>query len=154
GPPGAAGDGARAPGHRQPLRSVPPSLAPRGRTSPRRDEAGRGTTFEGERSMNALPQPFGGSLNVRPVPEVPAPHAEHDDGIPGAPDSPGKKISAGLVWRAFRRHWWQVLLLWGIGSSALAAAAFHMIKPTYDALARVRVEPGEQSLYTSKHGTP
>jgi succinoglycan biosynthesis transport protein ExoP len=104
--------------------------------------------------MSTLPDPFDGSLHRRPVSEVAASHPEYDDESMDAPAGPSKRISAGLAWRAFRRHWWQVVLLWGIGSAALMVMAFNAIKPTYDALARVRVEPGEQSLYTSKNATP
>jgi len=61
------------------------------------------------------------------------------------------KISLRLVWRAFRRHWWQILLLWSLGSALGMFMARSRIKPTYEAVARVRVEPGEQSLYTAKN---
>lgn len=104
--------------------------------------------------MSTLPEPFDGSLNPRPASEAAAAHLDFDDEFLEAPAAPRKTISAGLVWRACRRHWWQVGLLWGIGSAALMMMAFHAIKPTYDALARVRVEPGEPSLYTSKAATP
>jgi capsular exopolysaccharide synthesis family protein len=40
------------------------------------------------------------------------------------------------------------MLLWVAGSSALMALAYYKIKPTYDARAQVRIEPGEQSLST------
>jgi capsular exopolysaccharide synthesis family protein len=65
----------------------------------------------------------------------------------------GRKVSLRLVWRAVRRHWWQAFLLWLSGSSALMALAYHKVKPTYDARARVRVEPGEQSLITKEGKT-
>jgi len=99
-------------------------------------------------------RPYDGSFPDRMTTEVPAAQVELDGEYAENSASPGKSITPGLVWRAFRRHWWQVALLWGIGSAVLVAVAFQVIKPTYDALARVRVEPGEQSLYTSKSATP
>ena len=35
----------------------------------------------------------------------------------------------------------------GAGSAALMALAYYKVKPTYDAIAAIRVEPGEQAIY-------
>ncbi|WP_406701326.1 polysaccharide biosynthesis tyrosine autokinase (plasmid) [Singulisphaera sp. Ch08] len=109
--------------------------------------------------MNNLPEPFDGSLNLRPVPETSvyansASDFDDESADVSASSGTGNRVSVGLVWRAFRRYWWQVLVIWGMGSAALVTLAYTVIKPTYDAVARVRVEPGEQSLYTSKNTTP
>lgn len=84
----------------------------------------------------------------------PAPEPDDDPADASAAGPARPKISAGLVWRACRRHWWQVGLLWAIGSAALMSLAYYVVKPTYDAVAQVQVEPGEQSLYASKNITP
>ena len=107
--------------------------------------------------MNTLPEPLGDSLKHRLPQEIPSYGGYHTDPEEEGGDSRSegtKLLSVGLVWRAFRRHWWQVGLLWILGSTALATMAYRRIKPTYDAMARVQVEPGEQSLYTSKSATP
>jgi capsular exopolysaccharide synthesis family protein len=62
----------------------------------------------------------------------------------------GIRVSARLVGRALRRHWWQALLLWGVGSAFLVTMAQRRILPTYDATARVRVELPEQSPYVTQ----
>ncbi|WP_422931943.1 polysaccharide biosynthesis tyrosine autokinase [Singulisphaera sp. PoT] len=74
---------------------------------------------------------------------------QDDDGDGGGPSRP--KISPKLILRAFRRHWWQILLLWAVGSGVGIFMAKTRIKPTYEAVGRVRVEPGEQSLYTVRN---
>src|SRR5215218_9747923 len=104
--------------------------------------------------MNSLPDPLNGSSDVRPTPPAPKLPAPPADDFADAPAPPGKRISTGLVWRAFRRYWWQVVVLWAIGSAALTTLAYYTVKPTYDAVAQVRVEPGEQSLYANKNTTP
>jgi succinoglycan biosynthesis transport protein ExoP len=61
--------------------------------------------------------------------------------------TPARKISARLVWRAFRRHWWQSLLLWLVGTSGLMALAYRYVKPTYDAFSTIKVDPGDRGLF-------
>ncbi len=100
-----------------------------------------------------MSNPLDDQSNPLPVPAyqlTPKPIPEFDDELEEEAPSSRAKISPSLVWRAFRRHWWQVLLLWGIGSAVGVFMALTRIKPTYEAVARVRVEPGEQSLYTAK----
>ena len=87
------------------------------------------------RASDLIPAPAPAS----PIPpEVAAPAFE-------APRSSGLGLSAGLAWRAFRRHWWQALTLWVIGSSALMALAFYKVKPTYDASSTIKVDPGDRA---------
>src|SRR5262249_9508027 len=62
--------------------------------------------------------------------------------------SPGRSISLRLIGRALRRYWWQGLLLWGFGSGVVMTLAFYKVKPTYEAIAAIRVEQGEQGMYT------
>ena len=85
---------------------------------------------------------YGPPMAYEPGGDDPAAYAE-----PAGP--PTQRINARLVWRAFRRHWWQATLLWAAGSAALMTLAYHKVKPTYDARSLlVRIEPGEQSLFT------
>lgn len=102
-------------------------------------------------SASSDPQPLEGPAGSWPPPVQPRSfEPDDDDGM----DSARTRISAGLVWRAFRRHWWQVGLLWVVASSGLAMLAYYAVKPTYDAVARVQVEPGEKSVYADKNTTP
>ena len=61
--------------------------------------------------------------------------------------TPARKVSARLVWRAARRHWWQALLLWLAGTSGLVALAYCHVKPTYDAFSTIKVDPGDRALF-------
>ena len=55
------------------------------------------------------------------------------DETPDIGPPPAKMINAKVVWRAARRHWWQILLLWSVLSAGLLALAYTMIKTSYDA---------------------
>jgi capsular exopolysaccharide synthesis family protein len=83
-----------------------------------------------------------------PQPAPAPPDVEFDDGFLEGFGLRGRSISLWIVGRAIRRHWWQVLLLWGLGSGVLIALAFCKVRPTYDAVAAIRVEQGEQGMYT------
>ena len=85
------------------------------------------------------------------VPPAVPPFEFEDDPFTDA-SSPPKKFSARLAWRAVRRHWGQALLLWAVGSVAVMALAYHGIKPTYEAVAQFRIEPGEQALFAKNVG--
>ena len=101
--------------------------------------------------MNHTDRSFG-SLPARQTELVPAP-AAHDHDEPFLDPAPtGTRISFKLVMRAVRRHWWQALALWLVGSICLMAVAYLKVKPTYGALARVVVEPGERGLFTQGAG--
>ena len=77
-------------------------------------------------------------------PAVPVTHADFDDEyyMDGA-SSKKKNISARLAWRAFQRYWWQALILWALGSAGLVTLAYYRVKPTYEAVAQVSIEPPE-----------
>jgi uncharacterized protein involved in exopolysaccharide biosynthesis len=71
---------------------------------------------------------------------------DHDE-FGEAQGSWGRPISLRLVGRALRRYWWQGVLLWELGSGGLMALAFSKFKPTYDAIAAIRVEQGARGMY-------
>lgn len=83
-------------------------------------------------------------------PALPVTPADFDDEYayadPGA--SRKKKFSLHTAWRAFRRYWWQALLLWTVGSTALVILAYYRVKPVYEAVAQFRVEPTEDIFNT------
>src|SRR4051794_23295480 len=75
-----------------------------------------------------------------PLPAVP-PLASWDEPPPEAAPPPAKAITPQTVARAARRHWWQILLIWGVGSAVLMALAYTLVKPSYDAVAWLQVNP-------------
>jgi capsular exopolysaccharide synthesis family protein len=82
-------------------------------------------------------------------PVAPVAHGEFDDDYAYAdPGQPRKKFSARMAWRAFRRYWWQALLLWAVGSAGLVTLAYYRVKPVYEAVAQFRVEPTEDIFNT------
>ena len=85
------------------------------------------------------------------VPPV-APVPEYDDDPASLDASPPKSLSVRVAWRAVRRHWWQALLLWAAGSAAVMALAYYGIKPTFEAVAQLHIEPGEQALFSKNVG--
>ncbi|MGE3817932.1 MAG: GumC family protein [Isosphaeraceae bacterium] len=70
---------------------------------------------------------------------------------PAAHAGASRDFSFRLVWRAFRRHWWQALLLWAVGSVGLVALAYYRIKPTYDASSQIKIENTSYSILTDKN---
>jgi capsular exopolysaccharide synthesis family protein len=75
----------------------------------------------------------------------PAPPRSNRPAPPGGA-SPARRVSARLALRAFRRHWWQALLLWIAGSSGLMALAYFKVKPSYDPFSTIKVDPGDRGL--------
>lgn len=101
--------------------------------------------------MNPTDRSFG-SLPARQTELVPAPPVhEHDDAFHDLPPT-GNRITFRLVARALRRHWWQALALWLVGSVGLMAVAYFKVYPSYIAFARIIVEPGERGLFTQGNG--
>jgi succinoglycan biosynthesis transport protein ExoP len=87
------------------------------------------------------------SITARASDVIPAPPPPLPSGVVGTstfdgPVSRPRKFSVRLVWRAFRRHWWQAILLWLAGSSGLMALAYSRLKPTFEASSTIKVDPG------------
>ncbi len=74
--------------------------------------------------------------------------------LPDLEASAPKPITIKVALRALRRYWWQILLLWGVGSIGLMALAYYKIKPTYDAVAWLKVEPSDTSVLNTTTHTP
>ncbi len=83
------------------------------------------------------------------LPAVPA--AWDDPGAAAAPEpaapSAGRRLNLRTVLRAVRRHWWQILLIWGVASAALMALAYTRVKPRYDAFSLIQVEPPAAQIF-------
>ena len=86
------------------------------------------------------------SLPARRAEGLPArPSYELDEAAPD-PHPAGRRITFRLVARAVRRHWWQAMLLWCVGSAGLMTMAYLKVKPTFVAFAGIRVDPGERGI--------
>ena len=89
-----------------------------------------------ERTPRAIPS------EIVPASQAAITPRDFDDAPRDAlPPASGRKISAKLVLRAMRRHWWQAALVWLVGSSGLVYLAYAKVKPTFDAFSAIRVEP-------------
>jgi len=67
---------------------------------------------------------------------------------------PQKRVTFRLIKRALRRYWWQSLLVWLAISAGLMALAYHKILPTYDAVARIRVDIDDNRIFTQNNSAP
>ena len=67
----------------------------------------------------------------------PAGPVSYDDDYRSRPPPARGQEGLRSGWSAarLRRHWWQALLLWSLGSAGLVALAYTKIKPTFDAVA-------------------
>ena len=89
---------------------------------------------------------YGPPMAYEPGGDDPAAYAE-----PAGP--PTQRINARLVWRAVRRHWWQSLFIWAVGSATLMVIAYYRIKPTYEAYTHIKVEQGDQKVFHENGAT-
>ncbi|MEW4571283.1 polysaccharide biosynthesis tyrosine autokinase [Tautonia sp. JC769] len=62
----------------------------------------------------------------------------------------GLPISPRLVLRGLARHWWQALVLWIVGSAALASLVYLKYEPTYRASSQVMVNPDNSNPYANR----
>jgi polysaccharide biosynthesis transport protein len=75
------------------------------------------------------------------------------DEIPDLGPPPAKMLNAKVVWRAARRHWWQILLLWSLLSGALVALAAARIKTSYDATSWLIVRTSTPRIFDQNSST-
>jgi capsular exopolysaccharide synthesis family protein len=54
--------------------------------------------------------------------------------------------------RAVTRHWWQILLLWAIGTGGACYLIYYKIKPMYESMTLLRVEPSRHTLFEAQQG--
>jgi polysaccharide biosynthesis transport protein len=72
---------------------------------------------------------------------LPVPALSRDLATAAAP-----AISAQVILRGLTRHWWQVLLLWLVISAPVAYLIYMLVKPTYEAVSILRIEPTQPDL--------
>ena len=94
-------------------------------------------------------------LPTAPLPprSGPGPAPAWEESAVAAEPPPSRPITPRLVWRAICRHWWQILLLWLVGSAALVTLIYYRVKPSYEAISWVKVEPTARSLLAEKSFT-
>jgi hypothetical protein len=85
--------------------------------------------------MNTSDRPEGPVPAWHPAspPALATPAAEVWDETPDIGPPPAKILNARVVWRAARRHWWQILVLWTVLSAGLLALAYTKIQTSYEA---------------------
>src|SRR5262245_27522314 len=95
----------------------------------------------------------------RPISSVPAVPARSgstrlavQDASAGRPATEAPQVSINflrVVVRAVTRHWWQILLLWVIGTGGLWYLISVNIKPQYESAALLKIEPFGEDLFGS-----
>ena len=65
------------------------------------------------------------------------------------PPAPG--FNPKVILSAIRRHWWQILLLWSVGTAVLVTLIHYKIRPMYEATAWLKVEPTTRSLMAKSY---
>ncbi len=93
-----------------------------------------------DRSDRTLPAAHSAALPAKPF------HGGWDEIGDAAPQTPPKTFTLKVFLRAARRHWWQILGLWILGSIVIVPLLYYKIKPTYDAVAWLRIDPVNRSL--------
>ena len=105
--------------------------------------------------MRQTPRPIGApTIRAADPPRAllaPAVHAPSDDApmaypevVPGRSRRPGG-LSVGLVMRAVRRHKWAAFAAWAAGTAGLVAWADRQLRPRYEAVSVLKVDPGDRS---------
>ena len=75
------------------------------------------------------------------MPTVAVPSQWEDPAAQAAGAKGGRHLTPKVVLRAMRRHWWHILLIWGVGSVAAVMLIQAKVKPTYEATAYVQIDP-------------
>lgn len=93
------------------------------------------------------PAPYSGGAAPQPASSWSDPAPLGNEVEPPA----GPSFNPKVILRALTRHWWQILLLWTVGSAVLVTLAYYKIKPLYESTAWVKVEPTTRSLMAQSY---
>ena len=101
-----------------------------------------------DRNQGSIPARFS---NLAPITDasaaaMPPPSPPFERPLPHDLTGHRGRFSARLVARALKRHWWQAALLWMLGTAGLVYLAYSRIKPTFEAITAIRVDPGDHGL--------
>jgi polysaccharide biosynthesis transport protein len=92
------------------------------------------------RPDRSLPSPPSAALPALPM------RASWDEGAEAAAAAPPKTLTLRVILRAARRHWWQILGLWLVGTVVAVPLLYKYIKPTFDSSAFIKIEAANRSL--------
>lgn len=79
--------------------------------------------------------------------------SDHFAKLAEPPASASRGFSWRIVWRAFRRHWWQAGLAWLVLSLGLGALAYYKVRPSYDGVSQIRIDNANFIVYSSQNAT-
>ncbi len=71
----------------------------------------------------------------------------HDDPFAARERTAVPPGRSGGIFRGITRHWWRILFLWLVISSALAYGIYRFVEPTYQAFGMIKVESNPPDLY-------
>jgi capsular exopolysaccharide synthesis family protein len=77
---------------------------------------------------------------------LPPPAPAWEEPMAAEAEPAGRAFNPKVIWQAFRRHWWQILLLWAAGSATLVTLIYYKVKPTFQATAMIQIEPNNRGL--------
>lgn len=103
-----------------------------------------------DHAMNALPAPWSSGQPSKSS-QGGGPPVNWEEPAPEAVEAAeARPITPALIWRAIRRHWWLIVLLWIVATAALETLIYKRVKPSYEATTWVKVEPSSRSLLTDR----
>lgn len=106
-----------------------------------------------DHAMDALPAPLSSWRPAKSAPGGGPPQNWEESALDSGEPTAARPITVGLVWRAVRRHWWRIALLWIVVTAGLETLVHYRVKPSYEATAWVKVEPTSRSLLTEKNAS-
>ena len=56
-------------------------------------------------------------------------------------------VTPQVLMRGLSRHWWRITLVWLVLGIPLGCAIYALVKPTYEAMSLLRVEPQTEQIY-------
>lgn len=102
--------------------------------------------------MNSPDRPEGALAPWSPSPLAAKPAGAASGEVAGEVAAP-RMFNPRIVARALKRHWWQILAIWAIGSAGLGYLAYTKIRPSFEATAWLQVEPpAREILVQSRNG--
>jgi polysaccharide biosynthesis transport protein len=67
--------------------------------------------------------------------------------------TPSTQINSRTLLRGLTRHWWRILLVWLAISAPILLAIEWTIKPTYQAMSVLQIEPTKPQIYNQQSGS-
>ena len=122
---------------------------PQPRPAPR---PGGGPGTPGETPTMDAPDPTLPARYVAPAGGVAWEPAHAEGPGAGQAQAVGTALSLRTILRGIARHWWQILALWAVGSVVAVALIQARVKPQYQGVSILRVEPNARALFNNPSG--